>query len=134
MTDEEIIKAYEDKVNLIGSMTSVYFDEKDGLDLYEVMSKTLDLINQQKAEIDKLKIEICALSEKRITFPERLKIVKHARVETIKEFVERLIRNITMNNTNDGYLDYSVDYNCLIEDINDLAKEMSESEDEENGK
>ena len=47
MTDKEIIRAYEDKVNLIGSMTSVYLDGKDGLDLYEVMSNALDLINRQ---------------------------------------------------------------------------------------
>lgn len=114
MTDEEIIKEFELFIKHSAS-------EK-------VLDNVLDLISRQQAEIDKLKIEICALSEERITFPERLKIVKHARTETIKEFVERLIRNITMNNTNDGYLDYSVDYNCLIEDINDLVKEMTEGE------
>jgi hypothetical protein len=54
MTDNEIIKAFEDKVSLIGSMTSVYLDEKDGLDLYEVMTSILDLVNRQNAEIESL--------------------------------------------------------------------------------
>lgn len=127
MTDEEIIKALECCMKIDCQNCPAYVTNNQsckGIQIFDVVT----LINRQKAEIDKLKIENCALSEKRITFPERLKIAKHARAETIKEFAERLIRNITMNNTNDGYLDYSVDYNCLIEDINDLTKEMSESE------
>ena len=52
------------------------------------------------------------------------KDVFNARVDAIREFAERLKANITINNTNDGYLDYAVDYNCLMEDIDDLVEEM----------
>lgn len=44
--------------------------------------------------------------------------------EAVKEFAERLKMNITINNTSDGYLDCAVDYNCLIEDIDDIVEEM----------
>ena len=57
MTDAEIIKAYEDKVNLIASMTSVYLDEEDGFDLYTVMSNALDLVKRKDAEIERLEKE-----------------------------------------------------------------------------
>ena len=46
------------------------------------------------------------------------------RAKAIKEFAERLKMVVTINNTNDGYLDYAVDYNCLIEDIDNIVKEM----------
>ena len=48
--------------------------------------------------------------------------------KAIKEFAEKLKYIITLNNTNDGYLDYSVDYNCLMEDIDELVKEMESEE------
>ena len=48
--------------------------------------------------------------------------------KVIKEFAEKLKYIITLNNTNDGYLDYSVDYNCLIEDIDELVKQMAGEE------
>lgn len=85
ITDSEIVKAYEDKVNLIGSMTSVYLDEEDGLDLYEVMSNALDLINRLQAEkeelvgnIDKLKAELFNKTEQ----------LKTAKAEAYEEFAE----------------------------------------------
>lgn len=48
-----------------------------------------------------------------------------AEVKVIKEFAERLKWTITLNNTHDGYLDYAVDYNCLMEDIDDLVNQMT---------
>ena len=73
MTDNDIIKTYEDKVNLIGSMTSVYLDEEDGLDLYEVMSNTLDLINRKKAEIENCYEFIERLKEARNIWDDKCK-------------------------------------------------------------
>lgn len=83
MTDAEIIKAYEDKVDLIASMTSVYLDEEDGFNLYEVMKNTLDLINRQKAEIERLTINMNA-------FGLGMKREKERADNAIKEFAERL--------------------------------------------
>ena len=44
--------------------------------------------------------------------------------DVIDEFVERLIQRVTENNTDEGYLDESIDYTCLMDDINELADEM----------
>ena len=44
--------------------------------------------------------------------------------DVIDEFASRLIQTVTANNTNEGYLDESVDYACLVEDIEQLAAEM----------
>jgi len=118
MTDEEIIKALECCNNNQHCWLCVLKDRED--DCYEILKYALDLINRQKAEIDKLKIENCALSEKRITFPERLKIVKHARTKSIKEFADRLIEK-KMQSTMDRRI-------CTTEMINNLVKEMTESE------
>lgn len=76
--------------------------------------KTLQIVEKQQAEIERLN---------NIKFGVDLSIGS-IKTEAIKEFAERLKVNITINNTNDGYLDYAVDYNCLMEDIDDLKKEM----------
>lgn len=117
MTDNEIIKALEccAKSNYFACSSC---SQKQFLKTCKGVTPRdiLDLINRQKAEIDKLKIEICALSEKRITFPERLKIVKHARECAIKEFANRLkkIKQMPLITNND---------------IDTLVKEMTESEE-----
>lgn len=76
--------------------------------------KTSQIVEKQQAEIERLN---------NIKFGVDLSI-SSIKTEAIKEFAERLKANITINNTNDGYLDYAVDYNCLMEDIDDLKKEM----------
>lgn len=40
--------------------------------------------------------------------------------QAVREFAERLKTKITINNTDDGYLDEQIDYKCLIEDIDCL--------------
>ena len=49
LTDNEVIEAFEVKVNLIGSMTSVYLDENEGQALYDAMDDARLLIKRQKA-------------------------------------------------------------------------------------
>lgn len=80
MTDNEIIKTYKDKVNLIGSMTSVYLDEEDGFDLYTVMLNVLDLINRKESNIEGLTNAVKYLNEQ----------LSSAKAEAVKEFAERL--------------------------------------------
>lgn len=43
--------------------------------------------------------------------------------DTAREILQKLIYNITANNTNDGYLSESIDYSSTIDDIKKLAKE-----------
>lgn len=40
---------------------------------------------------------------------------------TVGEILQKLIYNITANNTNDGYLSESIDYSSTIDDIKELA-------------
>ena len=53
-----------------------------------------DLIDHQQAEIERLQGENLMLSQKRITFPERIELVNNARAEGIKEYKEQLISEI----------------------------------------
>lgn len=43
--------------------------------------------------------------------------------DTVREILQKLIYNITANNTNDGYLSESIDYSSTIDDIKELAAE-----------
>ena len=43
--------------------------------------------------------------------------------DTAREIFQKLIYNITVNNTNDGYLSESIDYSSTIDDIKELAAE-----------
>ena len=77
MTDKEIIKALEDYKN------SNIVQTKSGV---ISIGDVLDLVNRQQAEIDELK----AINESLKT--DRPFLIAIARVETIKEFVEKLKR------------------------------------------
>ena len=134
MTDNEIIKAFEDKVSLIGSMTSVYLDEKDGFDLYEVTTSILDLINRQKAEIERLKKEP-------YQFADIGKMHSKVKAEAIKAFSERLRRTIVDTPFGVNCSGESEDYKdgCLhglvakqhniLDVLDNLLKEMVVSEE-----
>lgn len=41
--------------------------------------------------------------------------------DTAREILQKLIYNITVNNTNDGYLSESIDYSSTIDDIKELV-------------
>lgn len=132
MTDNEIIKALECCI-AEGEMMCNKCPLKsecahNPLDDIKVMH-ALNLINRQKAEIERLTALVEAAEDYLNPLPFKNAFdeeIEKTKIEAIKEFAERLIRDVTMNNTNDGYLDYSVDYNCLIEDIDNLVKEMTE--------
>ncbi len=133
MRDEEIIEVLELCCTQDGQIPC--YDcpcWDDGVQKCEGLNHTdlLGLINRQKAEIEKLKSENEILSYNADNaFQEGLNECRELfepeiKSEAYKEFADRLKMNITINNTNDGYLDYSVDYHCLMEDIDDLVKEM----------
>lgn len=109
MTDKDIIKALEEYSQRGFTFCNIAMPE--------FARCILALINRQQAEIERLEKETEC-------FADIGKMYSEVRAEAVKEFAESLIMNITINNTNDGYLDYAVDYNCLIEDIQDLVKEM----------
>lgn len=79
----------------------------------------LDLINRQKAEIEKLKGSTIVSN-----IMESQRIKREAKAEAYKEFADRIRQVIVINNTHDGYLVHDIDYNCLMEDIDDVLKEL----------
>lgn len=79
----------------------------------------LDLINRQKAEIEKLKGSTIVSN-----IMESKRIKREAKAEAYKEFADRIRQVIVLNNTHDGYLVHDIDYNCLMEDIDDVLKEL----------
>lgn len=55
---------------------------------------------------------------------ESQRIKREAKAEAYKEFADRIRQVIVLNNTHDGYLVHDIDYNCLMEDIDDALKEL----------
>ncbi len=133
MSDNEIIKAYEDKVNLIGSMTSVYLDGEDGFDLYEVMLNSLDLVNRQKEEItkneniieaaenliDSLKKEIESLIAGQKTLQKALN-EKIEEVKRLQTYITNHPYRVVMG-TADIYTETHEEYEKLLEKISTEA-------------
>lgn len=117
MTDKDIIKALELCLanDIFEKSCSICKYKDDDISCMDKMFRdVLDLVNRQRAEIE----------EKSNKLREIMPIVAELKNEAVKEFAERLKANITINNTDDGYLIYSVDYNCLMDDIDDLLKEI----------
>ena len=114
MTDEQIVKALECCGKGFGNCEGCPYDEDDhncvtmdGETL--VIQAALDLINRQKAEIERLR-----------TMNSELNIgIKKLKEFAVKEFAERL-------NKHSVYVD---DYDCFMvsaESIDNLVKEMTE--------
>lgn len=108
MTDNDIIKALEQEIRLTEYVDSDYADVK-----LEIIKSSLDLINRQRAEIERLKKYNIDVAYKHYN-------------DGIKEFAERLKENITKsidnywnNNANGYYLAEDV-----LDEINILVKEM----------
>lgn len=108
MTDNDIIKALEQEIRLAEYVDSDYADVK-----LEIIKSSLDLINRQQAEIERLK-------------KYNIKVAYKHYNDGIKEFAERLKENITKsidnywnNNANGYYLAEDV-----LDEINILVKEM----------
>ena len=108
MTDNEIIKALEDEIERANYIESYYIDCVD----IGVFQNVLDLINRQKAEIERLHIDLISIRSAANSYKKHYETVKS---EAIKEFAERLKESL------DGKTDPIDDY-----DIDDLVKEMTE--------
>ena len=140
MNDNDIIKALG-YCFAVGDCEHCIYADKPCQDL---MGDALNLINRQKAEIERLKKEIESLESIQEISPEAkhfvdtkadkvisllnevIKSQEQIKAEAIKEFAERLKRDNTINNTEDGCLIYSIDYGCLMEDIDNFVEEMTE--------
>lgn len=112
MTDNEIIKALE--------------CHKFAYDPYMqfVVEQTLDLINRQNAEIERLCVELDeVIIVKDLLFDEAKALIKKAKAEAVKEFAEKMKGVIP--EIDDTYIER------IVEDyIDNLVKEMVGDSDE----
>lgn len=119
MTDNEVIKALECCTKDGCSNCPLYVPESTGICVKRIMFGALNLINRQKAEIEKLKEE---LADARF-------LNTGAESDGIKEFAEtlwgKLIRNaeVTYDLPNDFCVDV-FDKNETASIIDNLVKEM----------
>ena len=105
MTDNEIIKALE------------------AYNGYTIIEYAIDLINRQKAEIERLKKNIDGLN---IFTTNHMKVIK---LQAIREFVEKLKKSDELYNCiraigNVNKID------CIIDTFDNLVKEMTEVEND----
>ena len=110
MTDEQIIdtlKCCQDSLCTICSNMNC---------TDAILNLTLDLINRQKAEIERLKKNIDGLN---IFTTNHMKVI---RLQAIKEFAERLKETAYSYSDISGYRSTVVD----ADNIDDLVKEMTE--------
>lgn len=90
-TDEEIIKALEDYIK---ENEFEYF-HSNMMGEYPLIRKSLDIINRQKAEIDRLRTKIETRTQEKLAlgriYTQKLKTAK---AEAYKEFAEKIKREI----------------------------------------
>ena len=112
MTDTEIIKVLEHCAKSGGCRECPMYDRKDASCLPLLIKNALELINRQKAEIERLTIKMNAfgLGMKRLA-----QDLETAKSEAIREFAERLKKQA-------GYFARAV----LVDDIDNIVKEMTE--------
>lgn len=97
-------------------------------EVVETLKQAIDLIEGQQAKINKLEKArqkqaylLCNLKGQKYELMNRISVIKN---EAYKEFADRIRQVIVLNNTHDGYLVHDIDYNCLMEDIDDVLKEL----------
>ena len=129
MTDKDIIKALE-CCGIKTDCKGCYFDTHESEDICarEIVKNAFDLINRQKEEIEFLRKTIGKNDKKALDVT--LEEIEKSRVEAIIGFAERLKQTITNEintyyNSNGGGYYLAED---VIEDIDNLVKEMTEVE------
>ena len=131
MTDNDIIKALKCCFNNDWNKTKCNecpFYNGGGSCVDELKKSIFDLINRQKAEIERLKFENLALSQKRITMFERIDIVDNETKKTIREFSDKLKeRAHNLPEYGEGGWECRISV-VEVEDIDKLVKEMTEGD------
>ena len=110
MTTEQIINCWKHERELAKCVCRYFVDQVE----LSLVNETLELINRQQAENERLQKKVEELSE---VLSESIRIrYKEAKSEAVKEFAERLKEN-KFTHRNFGQLVY-------VEDIDNLVKEM----------
>ena len=134
MTDEEIIKALKCCSKSPRLCVNCPADEKCLDDVYFIEKQSLDLINRQKAEIERLQSNRDVWQTGYVSIEakawELSRQLNTAKAEAIKDFAERLTDKAELVRVNA----FRSKWMISDEDIDNLVKQMTESEGEENGK
>lgn len=121
-TDEEIIRNYEWCIGCTSDRCRECTMDEEGFCEEELQDLVLDLINHQKAEIEKLKGSTIVSN-----IMESQRIKREAKAEAYKEFAEKIKKSIKENvdeawHRDDGNGIYDAEY--VLDDIDNLLKEM----------
>ena len=117
MTDNEIIRALECKTHKNCERCTYLNEICTNLELVRA-EHILDLINRQKAEIERLEKDSKRLKKVQMQLDDATKMYTTIKVEAIKEFADELIKRCSIEV--DGYYGEVV----WTDDIDDLVKEM----------
>lgn len=109
MTDEEIINQWKHERELAECVCSYFVDQVE----LSLVNETINLINRQKAKIERLKGSVIVNN-----IMESQKIKREAKIEAIKEFASRLKYGVPQ--------EYG-SISCY--DVDNLVKEMVGSEE-----
>lgn len=116
-TDEEIVKALECCLCDNLECSQCQNKELDRIECDELATKTIDLINRQKENIERLNKKVEELSDVlsdtiRISYAE-------AKAEASKEFAERIRECCTSNNdlSADAWLSVTTDIDCVLKEL-----------------
>lgn len=125
MTDNEIIKALECCSHRIGNLQCEHCPAYSiaQMCIEDLMSDALDLINRQKAEIERLEQNINGID---IVSRNHIKAI---RTQAIKEFAERLKQSAFDCDVSFGYGKEHYTKSVAVIEIDNLVKEMTEVEE-----
>ena len=112
MTDEEIIRDYEWCIGCTSDRCRECTMDEKGFCEEELQDLVLDLINRQKAEIEKLKGSTIVSN-----IMESQRIKREAKAEAYKEFAERLKSYLLLNKKDEMSV-------ISFENVDTLLKEM----------
>lgn len=118
-TDEEIIRNYEWCIGCTSDRCRECTMDEEGFCEEELQDLVLDLINRQKAEIEKLKGSTIVSN-----IMESQRIKREAKAEAYKEFATKIYQAFAIENTRDGYLDCTPNYTRLMECVDNVLKEL----------
>ena len=118
LTDEEIIKALEYcNADRNECDKCVFQRECESNPFYSAVAEhALDLINRQKAEIERLKKEVSVTRDAYISIQDRY---EHAKTEAYKEFAERIRECCAFNDdlSADTFLSVTADIDCVLKEM-----------------
>ena len=119
-TNEEIVKALEDYIK---ENEFEYF-HSNIMNEYPLIKKSLDIINRQKAEIEKLRAKVETRTQEKLAlgriYTQKLKTVKYETYyEAYKEFAERIRECCDLNNdlSTDAWLSVTADIDSVLKEM-----------------